>query len=104
MSPSDRCLIADRALTAEAAFWPTWWTRDDQLQAAVEGWCIGVFSDEQRITTGLTTRSDDFNYGNLKTDDAAVAWVTFHAAEGSDLHQRALALHVAHVLTHGQPR
>lgn len=96
----ERTAFADQVLSL--CWGCEYWSREEQMFACAEGWSLTVFGtdkEEDRISRW------DFGHGSytdFDTDKEAVAYVLKRAEEGSPLHCRALILHAASVLKHGE--
>lgn len=100
-----RGYVSDRLFTRS---WDcTYWSRDDQVLAAVEGWCLQVFAGgdnkmQDRILLWRPPQLMAENWCEFANHDEAIAHVAKRAEEGSPLHCRALVLHVSSVLKYGR--
>lgn len=80
--------------------WPDGpWTLEDQATAFAEGWSLAIFLKDRReygkiLPYSTTSILDAFGGSNEK----AAAFVKARAEQGSDLHQRALVLHITATL------
>jgi hypothetical protein len=94
-NPVDRALQADKGLRRD---WPDDlpWSRDDQVQALVEGWSMALFGHAPPCVMVAQSMGDDL----FKSDEHVLMHVRSRAALGSELHQRALSLHIAGKLAH----
>jgi hypothetical protein len=80
----------------------TYWTRDDQVNAIAEGWHLSMGrgylgAEQHRDRIGASYSQHDF-----RTTEEAIEHVLARAEQGSELHCRAIALHVASVLKYGK--
>lgn len=93
-----RSAIANQVLTY---LWPVqYWSREEQMFAMAEGWCLSVFDPEDM------DRIQRWDYQNgqctdFATDAEAALYVLQRAREGSPLHCRAIVLHAAAVMKRG---
>lgn len=89
-------------LESRRSIWPDGpWTLEDQAAAFVEGWSLSLFTKDRReygkiLSFASSPSLNVFGGSNEK----AAAFVKMRASQGSDLHQRALVLHIAALLGH----
>jgi hypothetical protein len=81
---------------------PQMWTIADRDEAASEGWAFSIDIQDQQIVVKIAARLTSFGVKHeacqvFHNDDAALAYVAARAGEGSDMHARALLIHIANV-------
>lgn len=81
---------------------PQMWTIADRDKAALEGWTFSIDVQDREIVVKIAARLTAFNvkYTNsqrFSDDKAALEYVVARAGEGSDMHVRALLIHMADV-------
>lgn len=66
------------------------WSYEDQTAAVAEGWALSIFDGRDTLINNGGHLISSFN-----TNEEAVEFVKAKANEGSNLHRRAIEIHIA---------